>query len=65
MRANPAGKAMKVRTTGKSRAMKTVTSPRRYTDRGPLARILRNWRVLTGYFAGVSPEKLERWYREK
>ena len=42
---------------------KTVTSPRRYFDHGALAQVLRNWRVLAGYFAGVSPEKLERWYR--
>jgi len=47
------------------RPEKTVTSPRRYSDRGALAQVLRNWKVLAGYFAGVSPEKLERWYREK
>src|SRR5215471_2875397 len=40
----------------------TFTSPRRYRARGALAQVLRNWRVLAGYFLGVSPEKLERWY---
>src|SRR5512143_142261 len=41
---------------------KTVTSPRRYLARGALAQGLRNWRVLAGYYAGVSPATLERWY---
>jgi rSAM/selenodomain-associated transferase 2 len=41
---------------------KTVTSPRRYRERGALRQVLRNWRVLLGYFAGVSSAKLERWY---
>jgi rSAM/selenodomain-associated transferase 2 len=44
---------------------KTVTSPRRYRERGPLRQVLRNWRVQVGYFAGVAPEKLERWYYGK
>ena len=44
---------------------KTVTSPRRYRERGALAQVLTNWKVLLGYSAGVSPEKLERWYRGK
>ena len=39
-----------------------VTSPRRYLD-GAAARVLRNWTVLAGYWLGVSPERLERWYR--
>lgn len=43
---------------------RTVTSPRRY-ERGAAARVLRNWRVQIGWFAGVSPEKLERWYNGK
>ncbi len=43
---------------------KTVTSPRRYRN-GAFRQVLRNWRVLAGYFAGVSPEKLERWYRRR
>jgi uncharacterized protein len=47
------------------RPEKTRTSPRRYAEAGPLRQVLRNWRVLAGYFAGVSPEKLERWYRGK
>jgi rSAM/selenodomain-associated transferase 2 len=47
------------------RPEKTVTSPRRYTQAGAARQVLRNWRVLAGYFAGVSPQKLERWYRGK
>jgi rSAM/selenodomain-associated transferase 2 len=42
---------------------KTQTSPRRYESRGAFAQVLVNWKVLIGYFAGVSPEKLERWYQ--
>ena len=41
---------------------KTVTSPRRYVQNGAFLQVLRNWRVLAGYYAGVAPEKLERWY---
>lgn len=44
---------------------KSVTSPRRYRQNGSLRQVLRNWRVLAGYFAGVSPEKLERWYNRR
>jgi uncharacterized protein len=47
------------------RPEKTVTSPRRYAEAGALRQVLRNWRVLAGYYAGVSPEKLARWYRGK
>lgn len=40
-----------------------AASARRY--RGRAARqVLRNARVLAGYFAGIAPNKLERWYRE-
>ena len=45
------------------RPEKMVTSPRRYTEAGALRQVLRNWRVLAGYYAGVSPETLEKWYR--
>ena len=45
------------------RPEKMVTSPRRYTQAGALRQVLRNWRVLAGYYAGVSPETLARWYR--
>lgn len=45
------------------RPEKTFTSPRRYRESGTLRQVLRNWRVLAGYFAGAAPEKLERWYR--
>ena len=41
---------------------KTLTSPRRYREQGSVRQVLRNWRVLAGYFAGVSPETLLRWY---
>jgi rSAM/selenodomain-associated transferase 2 len=44
---------------------KSVTSPRRYRENGSLRQVLLNWLVLAGYFAGVAPEKLERWYRGK
>jgi rSAM/selenodomain-associated transferase 2 len=47
------------------RPEKSLTSPRRYVEAGAIRQVLRNWRVLAGYFAGVSPEKLERWYRGK
>jgi len=40
---------------------KTLTSARRYRA-GAFSRVLRNWRVLAGYYAGVSPARLERWY---
>jgi rSAM/selenodomain-associated transferase 2 len=43
------------------RAEKTVTSPRRYREAGAARQVLRNWRVLTGYYAGVSPEGSRRW----
>ncbi len=43
-------------------AEKTTTSPRRYRERGQLSQVLLNWRVQAGYFAGVSPRTLERWY---
>jgi rSAM/selenodomain-associated transferase 2 len=44
------------------RREKTRTSPRRYAAHGVLRQVLRNWRVLAGYFAGVSPATLARWY---
>jgi rSAM/selenodomain-associated transferase 2 len=44
------------------RPEKTITSPRRYQDSGALRQVLRNWRVMAGYFAGVPPETLNRWY---
>ena len=44
------------------RPEKTVTSPRRYRQVGALRQVLRTWRVLAGYYAGVAPETLTRWY---
>jgi rSAM/selenodomain-associated transferase 2 len=44
------------------RREEAVTSPRRYQEAGAPRQVLRNWRVQIGYFAGVSPEKLVRWY---
>jgi len=44
------------------RPEKTFTSPRRYRERGTLRQVLRNWKVMFGYFAGVRPETLARWY---
>jgi hypothetical protein len=40
----------------------TRTSPRRYVERGRVGQVLRSWGVLAGYFAGVAPETLGRWY---
>lgn len=44
------------------RPEKTITSPRRYRKAGALRQVVRNWRVMAGYFAGVRPETLSRWY---
>ncbi len=44
------------------RPEKTYTSPARYREHGALRRVLTNWKVMLGYFAGVSPETLSRWY---
>ena len=44
---------------------KTITSPRRYRSRGALVQMLVNWKVQAGYFAGVNPTTLERWYNGK
>jgi glycosyltransferase involved in cell wall biosynthesis len=40
----------------------TVTSARRYRERGILRQVLRVWRVVAGYFLGASPDRLARWY---
>jgi rSAM/selenodomain-associated transferase 2 len=40
----------------------TTTSPRRYRERGALRQVIRVWAVLGGYFLGVSPRTLGRWY---
>ena len=29
---------------------------------GQIAQVLRDWRVQAGWFAGVAPERLARWY---
>lgn len=47
------------------RREKTFTSARRYRQRGALRQVLRNWKVILGYFAGVAPETLHRWYEGK
>jgi len=44
------------------RPEKTRTSPRRYRQVGVPRQVLRTWKVMLGYFAGVAPEKLTRWY---
>ena len=44
------------------RPEKTITSSRRYRESGALRQVLRNWKVMAGYFAGVRPETLSRWY---
>jgi hypothetical protein len=40
----------------------TTTSSRRYRERGAARQTLRVWRVVGGYYLGVSPERLARWY---
>ncbi len=40
----------------------TTTSARRYHESGALRQVLRVWTVLGGYFLGVAPERLGRWY---
>jgi len=47
------------------RPEKTITSPRRYVEHGAARQVLRNWKVIAGYFAGVSPETLKRWYGDR
>ena len=42
---------------------KVLTSPRRYEREGLLYCTFRNWALQLCYRAGVSPEKLLRWYR--
>jgi hypothetical protein len=44
------------------RPEKTVTSARRYREVGAVRQVLRSWKVMAGYFAGVRPETLSRWY---
>lgn len=39
-----------------------TTSARRYRQRGALRQVFRVWRVAAGYFLGVSPQRLSRWY---
>jgi rSAM/selenodomain-associated transferase 2 len=55
---------LRLRRTGRFvvRPEKTVTSSRRYREAGAVRQMFRNWRVMAGYFAGVAPETLSRWY---
>jgi len=55
---------VRLRKTGRFviRPEKTITSPRRYVEIGVARQVFRNWKVIAGYFAGVSPETLTRWY---
>ena len=39
-----------------------VTSSRAYRRNGTLRQVLRVWSVAAGYFLGVSPARLQRWY---
>jgi rSAM/selenodomain-associated transferase 2 len=43
--------------------LKVLTSPRRYEGEGILYCTVRNWALQLCYSAGVSPEKLAKWYR--
>ncbi len=42
-----------------------VTSPRRYQRRGPVRTTLRNKLTLFGYYLGIPPERLSRFYYKK
>ena len=42
---------------------KVLTSPRRYEAEGILYGTFRNWMLQMLYGCGVSPERLEKWYR--
>ena len=55
---------LRLRKTGRFeiRPEKTITSARRYRESGALRQVLRSWKVMAGYFAGVPPETLSRWY---
>jgi rSAM/selenodomain-associated transferase 2 len=41
---------------------RVVTSARHYRRRGVARQTLRVWRVLAGYYLGVDPTRLARWY---
>ncbi len=43
--------------------LKVMTSPRRYEQEGILYCTFRNWALQLCYRAGVSPERLVKWYR--
>ena len=43
--------------------LKVLTSPRRFEQEGILYCTVRNWALQLCYSAGVSPEKLVKWYR--
>ena len=45
-------------------AHKVRTSPRRWEKEGVVYCTIRNWTLVTLYMMGVSPEKLERFYRQ-
>jgi rSAM/selenodomain-associated transferase 2/rSAM/selenodomain-associated transferase 1 len=44
---------------------RAVTSARRWQRIGPLKTWVVNQRVLIGYFMGIAPERLARWYRRE
>ena len=54
----------RLRRTGRFviRPERMVTSARRYRERGVLRQVLRVWKVVGGYYLGVPPERLARWY---
>jgi rSAM/selenodomain-associated transferase 2 len=41
---------------------RVVTSPRRYRRRGAARQTFRVWTTLAGYYLGVDPARLARWY---
>ena len=42
---------------------RAATSARRWESRGPLRNSLKNAAITAAYLAGVSPDRLARWYR--
>ncbi len=43
---------------------KVLTSPRRWQKEGMIYTTVRNWVLITAYYAGVSPKKLKKFYKK-
>jgi rSAM/selenodomain-associated transferase 2 len=57
------GRALKTRGRVVLLPQRAVTSARRWERENPLFTTLRNWALVSLFLAGVSPERLARWYR--